>query len=81
MINPSEKPKYFVYDEVIENADDAETTAKKLREIWSLGYDPIPGVVEMLEGKGFKVIEFDAPDGLDGMKADVGDKKLIVLKN
>ena len=33
MINPSEKPKYFVYDEVIENADDAETTAKKLREI------------------------------------------------
>lgn len=80
LIHPSEKSQYFTYDKVIENADDAETAAKKLREVWSLGYDPIPDVVEMLEDKGYKVIELDAPDGFDGMKADVDGKKIIVLK-
>ncbi len=80
LINPSEKPEYFVYDKVIENADDAENAANKLREKWSLGYDPIPDVVEMLEDKGYKVIELEAPDGFDGMKADVDGKKIIVLK-
>jgi Zn-dependent peptidase ImmA (M78 family)/DNA-binding XRE family transcriptional regulator len=80
LINPNEKSEYFTYDKVIENADDAENAAKKLREVWSLGYDPIPDVVEMLEDKGYKVIELEAPDGFDGMKADVDGKKLIVLK-
>jgi Zn-dependent peptidase ImmA (M78 family)/DNA-binding XRE family transcriptional regulator len=80
LIDPSEKSEYFTYDNVIENADDAETAAKKLREVWKLGYDPIPDVVEMLEDKGYKVIELDAPDGFDGMKADVDGKKIIVLK-
>ncbi len=80
LINPNEKSEYFTYDKVIENADDAETAAKKLREVWSLGYDPIPDVVEMLEDKGYKVIELDAPDGFDGMKADVDSKKIIALK-
>lgn len=80
LINPNEKSEYFVYDKVIETADDAENAAKKLREDWKLGYDPIPDVVEMLEDKGYKVIELDAPDGFDGMKADVDGKKLIVLK-
>ena len=80
LINPNEKPEYLTYDKIIENADDAETAAKKLREVWSLGYDPIPDVVEMLEDKGYKVIELDAPDGFDGMKAEVDGKKIIVLK-
>ncbi len=80
LINPNEKSEYFVYDKVIENADDAETAAKKMREVWKLGYDPIPDVVAMLEDKGYKVIELDAPEGFDGMKADIGVNKIIVLK-
>ncbi len=80
LINPVDKPEYFSYKILIENAEDAENAAKKLREEWVLGYDPIPDVVEMLEDKGYKVIELDAPDGFDGMKADVGGKKIIVLK-
>lgn len=80
LIDPSEKSEYFIYDKLIVNFDDAETAAKKLREVWKLGYDPIPDVVEMLEDKGYKVIELDAPDGFDGMKADVDSKKIIVLK-
>ena len=52
LISPKDKPEYFIYDKIIENADDAEAAAKKLREVWSLGYDPIPDIVEMLEDKG-----------------------------
>lgn len=80
LINSAVKAEYFTYEKVITTAEDAEDAAKELRNSWKLGYDPIPDVVEMLEDKGYKVIELDAPEGFDGMKADVGDKKVIVLK-
>jgi Zn-dependent peptidase ImmA (M78 family)/transcriptional regulator with XRE-family HTH domain len=80
LINPQEKSEYFSYDKIISTPEDAEEAAKELRSKWKLGYDPIPDVVEMLEDKGYKVIELDAPDGFDGMKADVDGKKIIVLK-
>jgi Zn-dependent peptidase ImmA (M78 family) len=80
LISPSEKTEYFKYDKVITTAADAEAAAVELRKRWRLGYDPIPDVVEMLEDKGYKVIELDAPEGFDGMKADVDDRKIIVLK-
>ena len=80
VLNFDEKPEYFIYEKVIQNADDAEKAAKELRKRWKLGYDPIPDVVEMLEDKGYKVIEIDAPDGFDGMKANIDGKKAIVLK-
>ena len=76
----NEKSDYFVFDKIIENAEDAEEAAKKLRKDWKLGYDPIPDVVEMLEDKGYKVIDIVAPEGFDGMKARVAERKLIVLK-
>ena len=80
LITPSEKTEYFIYERVIATADDAEEASKELRNKWQLGYDPIPDVVEMLEDKGYKVIELDAPEGFDGMKADVEGRKIIVLK-
>jgi Zn-dependent peptidase ImmA (M78 family)/transcriptional regulator with XRE-family HTH domain len=79
VLNFEEQNDYFVFDKIVETADDAEEAAKKLRQDWALGYDPIPDVVEMLEDKGYKVIDIDAPDGFDGMKAYVGKRKLIVL--
>jgi Zn-dependent peptidase ImmA (M78 family)/DNA-binding XRE family transcriptional regulator len=75
-----EKPEYFEYDTVIENADGAEEAAKQLRKSWKLGYDPIPDVVETLEDKGYRIIELDAPEGFDGMRADAGGRKVIVLR-
>ena len=76
----NEKYDYFTFDKEIKTAEDAEDAAKKLREEWNLGYDPIPDVVEMLEDKGYKVIDLLVNDAFDGMKATVGDKKIIVLK-
>jgi Zn-dependent peptidase ImmA (M78 family)/DNA-binding XRE family transcriptional regulator len=76
----NEKSDYFTFDKIIKTAEEAEEAARKLREDWNLGYDPIPDVVEMLEDKGYKVIDLLVNDAFDGMKANVGNKKIIVLK-
>lgn len=79
LLNLNEKPSYFKFEEEIITPADAEKAAKKLREDWDLGYDPIPDVVAMLEDKGYKVIEIDAPEKFDGLSAEVDGLKVIVL--
>ena len=79
-LNFQEKPEYFKFSKIINSPQDAEEAAKALRSEWKLGYDPIPDVVEMLEDKGYKVIEIDAPDGFDGLKAEINGKPVIVLR-
>lgn len=80
ILHLNEKNDYFVFDRIIKSPKDAEDAANHLRNEWNLGYDPIPDVVEMLEDKGYKVIDIDAPKGFDGMKAVILDYKVIVLK-
>lgn len=80
ILNLNEASDFFVYPKVVESIKDAEEAANKLRIDWNLGYDPIPDVVEMLEDKGYKIVEIEAPLGFDGMKADTGAEKVIVLR-
>lgn len=80
ILNLNEERDYFKFDQIIKDSEDAENAAKELRNNWKLGYDPIPDIAEMLEDKGYKVIEIDAPDGFDGMKANIGKNQAIVLK-
>lgn len=75
-----EVPSYFEFNKVVEDDIDAETAAQLLRKEWDLGYDPIPDVVEMLEDKGYKVIDLDVPVGFDGMKANILNVKVISLR-
>ena len=70
----------FTFREIVTSLADSEKAAKSLRKQWNLGNDPISDVVELLEDKGYKIIEIDAPDGFDGMKATYKDKRLIVLR-
>lgn len=49
--------------------DDAEQAANVLRKRWALGTDPIPGVAELLEDKGIKVIALNLPENISGSKA------------
>jgi len=79
LLNLNEKPDYFRYEKKIITSVDAVEAASKLREKWNLGYDPIPDVVAMLEDKGYKVIEINAPDNFDGLAAEVDGSKVIVL--
>lgn len=80
LLQLNDKYEYFVFDRLVLTAQDAEEAAAELRNVWELGNDPIPDVVEMLEDKGYLVVDIDAPDGFDGMKANVGDRKVVVLK-
>lgn len=80
IVNLQEVPEYFQYSKLISSYEDAENAAKELRSQWNLGYDPIPDVVEMLEDKGYKVIEVDTSKDFDGMKAQTNGKKVIVLR-
>ena len=80
LLNAEDDRQYFSYPHMIAIPEDAENAAIQLRQEWNLGYDPIPDVIEMLEDKGYKVIEIKAPDSFDGFKADVGDKKVIALR-
>lgn len=79
MLNIDETATYFIHVPVISTIHEAESAAIELRKQWDLGYDPIPDVVEMLEDKGYIVIEIDAAKGFDGMKAKSNARKIIVL--
>ncbi len=80
ILNLNETTEYFEYSKVVATPDDAEAAAKELRKVWDLGYDPITDVVEMLEDKGYRVVEIDAEAGFDGMKAIVSNKKVLALR-
>jgi Zn-dependent peptidase ImmA (M78 family)/transcriptional regulator with XRE-family HTH domain len=80
ILNFQEPVSYFKYPEIITDAAQAAAAANALRIDWNLGYDPIPNVVEMLEDKGYRVVEIDAPSSFDGLKADTGIQKVIVLR-
>jgi len=80
IVNLQETAEYFEFQKTISSDKDAENAAKELRRQWNLGYDPIPDVVRMLEDKGYMVVEVEASKDFDGMKAETGDKKVIVLR-
>lgn len=47
--------------------DAAEQQADQLRECWKIGNDPIPSMTALLEEKGIRVIEIDAPETFSGL--------------
>jgi len=48
---------------------EAELAAQYVREHWSLGADPIPNLVELLEEHGIKVLIVDSESNIDGLAA------------
>ena len=50
---------------------EAERGADALRHHWGLGIKPIPDLVELLEGRGVKVLSVRLADGIDGLTARV----------
>lgn len=60
---------------------DIEQVADGLRKAWSLGFDPIPDLVDVLESHGVRVFMVDANDEpkFDGLAATVGSMPLVVV--
>lgn len=55
---------------VVNSLAEADRGAHILREHWGLGLDPIKNLVELLEGRGIKVLAIDA-EKVDGLTARV----------
>lgn len=65
----------------VSSSSSVDELADRLREVWELGNDPIPDVVEMLEDHNVKVIMLDTLKGFDGMAAWSGAIPLVVFSN
>lgn len=65
----------------INNEEDVERAALKLREFWELGMNPINNVVEMLELKGIKVFLIDDVDQIDGFATITSNNVPFVVIN
>ena len=65
----------------ITNKNDAELAADKLREVWKLGNDPVPNIVEMLELKGIKVLLINYGDEIDGLSFLTSNGNPVVVVN
>ena len=55
---------------VVRELSEAEQASLGLRIHWGLGHDPIPNLVELLEGRGIKVLAMNLDD-IDGLTARV----------
>jgi Zn-dependent peptidase ImmA (M78 family) len=63
----------------LDKPDDTETAAEKIRKEWKLGEDALPSVVEILEGKGVKVFEVEAPERFSGFAGWTDGHPVMVL--
>jgi Zn-dependent peptidase ImmA (M78 family)/DNA-binding XRE family transcriptional regulator len=63
----------------VASLEDAEGAAEALRKAWDLGGNPIPQVVEMLEERGIRVLDAEAPPSFDGLAAWAGDIPFMLV--
>ena len=70
---------------VVNDLGEADRGARALRDHWGLGIEPIPDLVEVLEGRGVKVLSVPLADSIDGMTARVrrtrGDALPVIVVN
>lgn len=66
----------------INSMEQIEDVAEQVREAWSLGLDPIPDLIDVLETHGIRVFMIDADeDGkFDGLAARVAGLPIIVVE-
>jgi Zn-dependent peptidase ImmA (M78 family)/DNA-binding XRE family transcriptional regulator len=67
----------------IHHMDEVEKLADQIRDQWSLGFDPIPDLIDMFEERGIKIVEIDNEQypKIDGLYAEVNRMPVIVIGN
>jgi len=65
----------------LQDYDDIEHVAEKVREVWGLGKNPIPDLIDTLEEKGIKVFLSNSlhDEKFDGLAARVNGTPIVVL--
>lgn len=65
----------------VEDYDDIEHAAEKVREAWGLGKNSIPDLIDTLEEKGIKVFLSNSlhDEKFDGLAAQVNNTPIVVL--
>lgn len=65
----------------IGNLDSIEDLVNQVRDVWDLGLDPIPDLIDVLETQGVRVfmIDGDADNKFDGLAAHVGNMPIVVV--
>lgn len=58
----------------VSTEQDAESAAEKMRQVWSLGTDPIANLTAILEDRLIHVIPLEAPEKFDGISAIAEDE-------
>ena len=64
----------------VSSLDEIENIALELRDSWSLGYDPIENLVQLLEDRGIKVGIISGFEHFDACTFKVDDDPVIVTK-
>jgi len=65
----------------VDDYDDIETIAEKVRKAWGLGSNPIPDLIDTLEERGIKVFQSNIlhDDRFDGLASQVDGTPVIVV--
>jgi Zn-dependent peptidase ImmA (M78 family)/DNA-binding XRE family transcriptional regulator len=66
---------------VIKTGDDIEHAVNKLLEVWDLGINALPNVIDLLEDKEIKVIEIEADEHFDGFSGWANDQIPLIIVN
>ena len=65
----------------VSSANDVIQAAADLRKEWNIGGEGIPNVIALLESRGFRIVEVDAPPTFDGMNAVANDAIDVIVLN
>lgn len=60
---------------------DVENAANELLEVWNLGHNALPNVIDLLEDKEIKVVEINAPEEFDGFSGWADGKYPVIVLN
>lgn len=61
--------------------NDIEEAVNKLLEVWKIGINALPNVIELLEDKEIKVIELDADEAFDGLSGWANNNIPVIVIN
>lgn len=79
ILNIDPRFKNPVKNNQIKTYDDIERAAREIRDNWQLGSGPIAHLIELLEDKGFKILEVNTDKDFDGLSGFVADLNIPVI--